>query len=287
MIDFFQSTFTWKTNPWKRHPHYRWQGGFVGVFGQTYHVRFNLKASCVVEHVGSGVRNELFLGTDCRHEYTIAYENLFQVPSDEWRMAFSRTAHLHIAEKPSDEHEDAHAHKLSEEFQEHKITIREYPDADILEDARDIICATLDGELFNAQTTYSDNRGFRVILEYPVNLINIHEACNEFQVCTGPVILPDLDTWDGQDVRRVFIAHSAFSRFDRAEFILQQKVQASREVREWLDKPHGRDRLELWDSKNPTRNPIRRPLLTAYNEVWEVEAKNVLLSKKSIFPSAL
>ena len=35
-------------------------------------------------------RPRLYLGAPCRTEYTIARRNLFQIPSDEWRMAFSR-----------------------------------------------------------------------------------------------------------------------------------------------------------------------------------------------------
>jgi len=29
MIDFSRSTFTWKSQPWKADPYYRWQGGFA------------------------------------------------------------------------------------------------------------------------------------------------------------------------------------------------------------------------------------------------------------------
>jgi len=73
-------------------------------------------------------------------------------------------------------------------------------------------------------------------------------------------------------------AHVAFSHFDHVEFILQQDVQAAPEEREWLDRPRGRDRLELIDPGNrPPNYPPSRPRPTVYNETWELEADNVVL----------
>ena len=46
-----------------------------------------------------------------------------------------------------------------------------------------------------------------------MDLININEEDAEFQVCTGPVVLPDLGTWDGSEVHRVFLADAAISEF--------------------------------------------------------------------------
>ena len=53
MVNFPRSTFTWKAHPWKPDPHYRWSGGFVGEYGQFYHVRFNLEARCEVTEEAS------------------------------------------------------------------------------------------------------------------------------------------------------------------------------------------------------------------------------------------
>jgi len=101
---------------------------------------------------------------------------------------------------------------------------------------------------------------------------------NEFQICTGPVIVPDLTTWDGRDVRRVFLAHVAISGFDYVEFILQRDIEAAEAERQWLDQPHGRDRLELLDPTNrPPNYPPSRPRQTVFNEVWELKARNIVM----------
>ena len=271
MIDFPRSTFTWKNHPWQPDPHYKYAGGFVGVPGQVYHVRFNLEAACTVRDESTGDVSEMYVGAPCRTEYTIADRNLFQVPSSEFRMAFSRESKLDIASRPSDEHERASSARLDESFADHKIDVRVLDGSVEITDVRQVIDATLAGDLLNARTEYRDPAlGMAVTLEYPVNLINLNEGDGEFQVCTGPVIVPDLATWDGAGVSRVFLAYAAFSAFDHVEFILRREVAASDIEKEWLDLPRGRDRLELLDPDNqPTGYPPNRPPSTTRSGSWK------------------
>jgi len=279
MINFPRSTFTWKSNPWYPDPYYRYAGGFVGQPGQTYHVRFSIEASCTIQDEATGQCTELFVGAPCRTEYTIAKRNLFQVPSAEFRLPFSRHYRLGLAKRPSTQQEDVSVALLSESFAEHRIDLRSFADVTELTDARQIAAATLNNDLLNAISTYRDStRGLTVSVEYPVNLINLNVPDGEFQICTGPVILPDLATWDGSEVKRVFLAHVAFTAFDHVEFILQREVEAAPEERVWLEQPRGRDRWELLDpNKRPPGHPPPRPKPTVYNEVWELAATNVVL----------
>ena len=142
MINFPRSTFTWKAHPMKPDPHYRYSGGFVGLPGQVYHVRFNLEASCEVRDVVSGQVAELFLGAPCRSEYTIATRNLFQIPSGEWRMAFSRERGLSLASRPSHEPEEASTTRLDEKYPEHRIDVRSFADVEELTEVGRIVEAT-------------------------------------------------------------------------------------------------------------------------------------------------
>ena len=284
MIDFPRSLFTRKSQPWYPHRYYRYHGGFVGTPGQAYHVRFTLEAACTVKHHASGTTAELFLGAPCRTEYTIATRNLFQVPSGEYRMAFSRTAKLHLAKGPSTEPEPASTEPLGTGYQDHTIDIRAFAHATRLTDATAVVEATLRHDLLNAQSRYVRD-GFTVTVEYPVNLINLNEEDTEFQVCTGPVLLPDLATWDGRQPARVFLAHAAFSAFDHGEFILRRQVEAAPEERRWLDRPRGRDRFELIDpSVAPPGHPLRRPRPYAFNETWELAAENAILAAANDAP---
>ena len=106
MIDFPRSFFTWQTFPVKPDPYFKYAGGFIGKEGDVRHVRFNLESLCTISD-GNGKAAELFVGAPCRSEYTIPRREFFQIPSDEFRMAFSRTHQIPIAKRPSGENEPA------------------------------------------------------------------------------------------------------------------------------------------------------------------------------------
>ncbi|HIG54048.1 MAG TPA: hypothetical protein EYQ18_08730 [Candidatus Handelsmanbacteria bacterium] len=279
MINFPRSSFTWKAHPWQADPYYKWTGGFVGEHGQAYHVRFTLESRCLLRDRAGNELADLFMGAPCRSEYTIASENLFQVPSGEWRMAFSRSSIPVIAKWPSTEKEMVQAQPLAGAYQDYTIDIRSYEGVDALTAVGAIVDSTLACDAQNARSVYIDEAsGIEVELEYPVNVMNLNQADGEFQVCTGPVLLPDLATWDGSDVHRVFVAHAAFSRFDRVEFILRRPVAAAPQERQWLDAPRGRDRLQLIDPGNkPPGDPPSRPQPLVYNETWDLSAQNAIL----------
>lgn len=283
MIAFHRSSFHWKSWPWKPDPVYKYTGGFVGGPGQAYQVRFHLEAACTLEDLESGRKTDLYLGAPCRTEYTIARRNLFQVPSDEWRMAFSRSLSIPISRRPSSEPAQSRGTPLAKQFQDHDIDIRQYDSVDTLASAREVVQATLDRELMNARITYLEpDRNVKVTLEFLVDLININEEDAEFQVCTGPVVLPDLGTWDGSEVHRVFLADAAISGFDHAEFILRREIEAAEREKHWYEAPRGRDRLELNDPENPPPGyPPRRPRPLVYNETWEMETENVILKTQN------
>lgn len=279
MIDFRRSFFTWKSHPWQPDPYYRYPGGFVGTPGQVYQVRFNLEGACTVRDDATGQETELFVGAPCRFEYTIARRNLFQVPSGEFRFAFSRALRLAIAARPSTEQEVVTTGRLDDQFQAHQLDLRTFGAGEELSTVGQIVEATLANDLLNARSTYRDaGRGLTITVEYPVNLINVNAEAGEFQVCTGPVVVPDLATWDGHEVQRVFLAHVAFTAFDHVEFILQREVEAAPAEQAWLNQPRGRDRLALHDpNRQPPGYPPPRPRPTVYNEIWELPATNIVL----------
>ena len=283
MIAFHRSSFHWRSRPWKPDPVYKYTGGFVGIPGQAYQVRFHLEAACTVEDLESGHKTDLYLGAPCRTEYTIARRNLFQIPSDEWRMAFSRSLSIPISRRPSTEPAETGGTPLEEQFQGHDIDIRHYGSDDTLTSARAVVNATISRDLMNGKITYLEpDRNVKVTLEFPVDLININEEDAEFQVCTGPVVLPDLATWDGSEVHRVFLADAAISGFDHAEFILRREIEAAEREKHWYEAPRGRDRLELNDPENPPPDyPPRKPRPLVYNETWEKETENIILRTKN------
>ncbi|MEE2657659.1 MAG: hypothetical protein VX733_04085 [Candidatus Latescibacterota bacterium] len=278
MIDFASSTFTWESHPWTPDPHYRWAGGFVGEPGQAYHVRFTLEARCKIEDHDGDPPSEFFLGAPCRSEYTIASRNLFQIPSGEWRMAFSRRSQVDIVS--SDDARICSPRPLDEVFASHDIDIRERIPVRELWDADEIVEATLGKHPLNGLVVYTDaDTGYTVTVEFPVNVMNLNRADGEWQICTGPVILPDLSSGRGGEIGRLYLAHVALSGFDHVEFILRRNIEVASDEAEWLDQPLGRDRLELRDPDHlPPGYPPYRPRPHVYREVREFDSENLILA---------
>ena len=263
--------------------YYKYPGGFVGSLGEKYHVRFNTQSSFIILDEKSKKYDEVFLGSPCRSEYTIAKDNLFQVPSNEFRMALTNKNKVNIASKPNDNASDINFSKLEGNYIDYKLDIREYNNHIELKKEHEVIKATLNGDLLNAKCSYKDELlGLTVTLEFPVNLINLNYDENEFQVCTGPIIVPDLSSWKIGKTGQVFLAHVAFSSFNYIELILRRNVKPENSEMEWITKPIGLNRNELINpDKTPPLHPEKRWEVTTYNEVWKIKSINVFLSSQN------
>ena len=280
MIDFSRSFFTWKSHPIQPDPYYKYAGGFVGRYGAVHHVRIQFDATCTLINEEAGRQDELFLLCPCRSEYTIVTENLFQVPNTEFRVVMGRAHHVPIARRPANQPEDSQRQELGERFADYALRLHTIEGARTLTTTEEVIEATQADHVLNARTTYRDcKRGVKVVIEFPVKLINLQPQESLFQVCTGAVALPDLTTWDGVSVDRMFLAHVAFSGFDYVEFALRREIEAHERERLWLEEPRGRDRLELRSpDRRPPGYPPPRPWPTGYHEIVRQDASTVLLS---------
>ena len=139
-----------------------------------------------------------------------------------------------------------------------------------------MVAASLAGDRLNARSTYRDAaHGLAVTVEYPIKLINLHAGGGRYQVCTGAVALPDLATWDGAGVDRVFVAHAAFTAADHVEFILRRSIELAERELAWAAAVRGRDRYQRHVPGEPADRP--RPRAAGYYETWELAAANTIL----------
>ena len=70
-----------------------------------------------------------------------------------------------------------------------------------------------------SQTEY-ETSGYRVLLEYPVKLVNFSDRENFYQVDTGPVLLPDFKGKYESLIEGFNVAYVAHNCADWAEFIV-------------------------------------------------------------------
>ena len=274
MIDFSRSFLTWTHHPHEPDPVYKYTGGLLADPGDVICVRLKADARLTISP-DAGESFTCYVIAPCRAEYTIVEENLFQIPSGEYRAVFSETLGIPIGRRPSTDTESAGRHSLAEHYAKFDVDIRRFAYAEPLDSVPAVIRATRDSALLNAVCSYRDQaRQLTVTIEFPVELINFDERNEKFQVCTEPVILPDLATWDGQGLDRVFLAGVAFSSFDRVEFILQRAIEPATSELSWYHEVRGRDRNELREGAvEPPGVKRGRPKPLVFSEVWTLAAE--------------
>lgn len=274
MIDFSRSFLTWTHHPHEPDPVYKYTGGLLADPGDVICVRLKADARLTITP-DAGEPFTCYVIAPCRAEYTIVSDNLFQIPSGEYRAVFSETLSIPIGKRPSGEAENLSRQVLAESYARFDVDIRHFAHAEPLAWVPEVIEATRTGALLNASCTYRDEaRKLAVTIEFPVELINFDEKNGKFQVCTEPVILPDVATWDGHGLDRVFLAGVAFSDFEHVEFILRREIEAAASELSWYHEVRGRDRNELRDGAIEPPGVTRgRPKPLVFNEVWMHDAE--------------
>jgi hypothetical protein len=190
--------------------------------------RIQLDAIVDVIHEATGQRERFVLIAPCRTEWVYAEERLFQIPSREYRNIYSATEQRGMGRAITypDERsggQPSRGQPLGDAFPSLAIDIRRFPQTRFLE-TPDAICAATAANLpLVARTDLTDlARGERYILEYPIRTMNHRPERSTFQVDTGPVLVPDFGSGEPRVIDRLEMAHVAYNRLDRAEFIVRR-----------------------------------------------------------------
>lgn len=193
--------------------------------------RILLDARCTITDEQSGQSDEFFLILPCRTEWVYQEENLFQVPSREYRCIYSRTRGMSVGKAITHEGERPSSWAIEgSRYTSLDFTVRSLQDAQALETHEDVVRATSDDLPIVAQTKIWDReRGLRAMLEYPVKTMNFHPERKRFQVDTGPLLLPDFASTAEHWIERLDMAHVAYNTFDRGEFIIRRPTPVLRD----------------------------------------------------------
>ncbi|MFN8511063.1 MAG: hypothetical protein U0232_12425 [Thermomicrobiales bacterium] len=239
MIDFGNSYMTWIVahNPHdKRVPgHMPWDNS----------ARILIDACCTITDTRSGVSDDFYLIAPCRTEWMYRDENLFQVPSGEYREIFSPTRRLSLGnrmtiETPAPRSMPALVEQpiegvpvVTAGLLSLKFAVRTFAEVTELTDDASVVAATQANLPLAARTEIWDEaRGLKATLEYPIKTMNIQVERQRFQVDTGPLIVPDLAGQEEHWLDLFSLAHIIYNTFDRAEFICRQPTPIVRDGQE-------------------------------------------------------
>jgi len=193
--------------------------------------RIQLDARCTVTDSEAGASEEFFLITPCKSEHMYVDTTLFQNPNFDFCGVWSHTHFIllrtfasHQSGRPIKERESGpHAPR----FGEVKIDLNMLQQTKQLHTGKEIVKATLDNQALVARTYLQCGKGGRTaLLEYPVKTMNVAVGSVQFQVDTGPLIVPDCCLPNDPDapvgVDHMSLAFICYKDLARVDFVLRQ-----------------------------------------------------------------
>lgn len=248
MTDFGNSYMTWIV------PHDPNDRRVPGHKPWSNSARILIDARCTITDTRSGASDEFYLIAPCRTEWMYQEENLFQIPSGEYREIFSPTRRLSLGKRmTTDGQLPRSVPALAQIAQSDtrvrtagllslKFAVRTFPEVTTLETDAQVIAATQANlPLVGRTEIWDEARQLRATLEYPIRTMNIQTERQRFQVDTGPLIVPDLAAGEEHWMDLFSIAHIIYNTFDRAEFICRRPTPIEVDGREVASVQHYSD----------------------------------------------
>jgi len=188
--------------------------------------RIQLDAIIDVVQIESDDSERFVLIAPCRTEWVYAEDRLFQIPSREYRNIYSLTQRRGMGRSITHTGGRTHGGPVSPTFRSLTIDVHTFSQTQHLKAAADVVRATAENVPLVGRTVLQDPNGrVRYVLEYPIKTMNIQPKTNSFQVDTGPLLVPDIKANEQKPNDRLEMAHVAYNRLDRAEFILRRPTK--------------------------------------------------------------
>ena len=219
--------------------------------------RIQLEALLDVTDSATGETERFYLIAPCRAEWVYAEDRLFQIPSREYRCVYSRSRERSVGRRIL--WDGKRSSSSPAEGWSLEIDVQLFSETGVHEFPADICAATARNVPLNGRTEIQHpNKDYRCLLEYPIKTMNFRPETPSFQVDTGPLILPDFSSTAEHFIDRLEMAHIAYNRLDRAEFIVRRPTPVTEED-----------------------DDEKQPRVLHYSEIQEFTAKTQILSGES------
>ena len=182
--------------------------------------RIQVEARIEFRDLACETTEELYLLASCKGEHTYAARDLFIQPNYDFCGVFNETQFSIIRTRFGDSAFVADCGPVQPRFEKVYTQIVRRP-AEKLESVREVVEATLAGELLIARTELTSPDGGRTcLLEYPIKTMNANDIVPIYQVDTGPVPFPEWDSSAAVLAGRFRLAFVAFNAPDFADFVV-------------------------------------------------------------------
>jgi hypothetical protein len=184
--------------------------------------RIQVEASCNLLDRETGDLENYYLVASCKGEDTYGKGQLFLEPSYDFCMIYSSTDFMIIRTHINAERDNRTVGGNKDHFLDVHFHIQ-MSEAEELENAEDVVKATLANRILNGRTEIADDAGrYRATLEFPIKTMNVNDVVGMYQVDTGPILLPDFASSKEHAVERFHLAFVAYNRVDEAYFVIQK-----------------------------------------------------------------
>ena len=189
-------------------------------------VRILLDSRCWIREEGSEGAREYNMISPCRTEWMYRSDVLWQQPNYEFAGIYSDTEWMagHIRSEGVNEFggDWRVSRPIAGRFQELRTVVRHYANVERLDTDEQVVEATTAFLPIVARTdVWSEDGKTRATVEYPIKTMNVQLERNRMQVDTGPVIFPDFQSDEEEEIRRLHFAFVCYNTRQVAEFVLR------------------------------------------------------------------
>ena len=195
--------------------------------------RFWVESRLVISDPAKKTTRTYYQCGSCKSENTCPPRNLFHTDNYDFLPVFGDTDCVIFRRTVNVRGEYRSVRPVAEAWGGTTPALRTFQ-GKVLANVREISAAMTAGMPLVTQTELRDEKtGRTAVIECPVKTINWIRDKGEWQVDTGPVLLPDLTAPPEQWSRKLRLAYVAFNAFDWAELIVEEPtpvLQAGKEV---------------------------------------------------------
>jgi hypothetical protein len=195
--------------------------------------RFWVESRLVITDPSRKATRTYFQCGSCKSENTFPPRNLFHIDNYDFLPIFGDTDCVIFRRPVNVRGEYRSVQPVAKMWGGTNPAVRTFK-GKVLANVKEISAAMTAGKPLVTQTELRDEKtGYTAVIECPVKTINWNRDTGDWQVDTGPVLLPDLTVPLAQWSQKLRLAYVAFNAFDWAEFIVEEPapvIQASKEV---------------------------------------------------------
>jgi hypothetical protein len=185
--------------------------------------RIQLDAACTMIDDRAGAAETYYLVAPCRSERMYVDTPLFLMPNYEFAGVWGKDDFQIIRTHWVSARDNREYGHNRVRWADVRLDIQHFAGTRPLVDTTQIIEAVLANQPLVARTELrNEESGRRATLEYPVKIMNLTKSPPQFQVDTGPLIVPDFTSKAEHPVERFDVAHVVYNGFTKAEFILRR-----------------------------------------------------------------